>query len=292
MLTYQHEKFIIDAIKGVISQRTDFDFRLLIFDDTSTDKTNEVVLSVENTNSRLLIDYRRNSKNLGTFKNGQNALKTSDSFYIALCEGDDYWTDPYKLQKQVDFLESNPEYSASMHRYKVIYENQPERQPCLQGLAEDYSADIEDVLSFGIEGTATLVFRRELIKPFFDSFHNFKNGDTSIFLVLASQGPIKYFSEPMAVYRRNESGITNHNSFKAYNYFKETNKFLTFSDVYTNFNYSKVILESKLKIMDWIQQDYKTTYQKIHLFFLNKYFHFCLSILHRFQLNLNKKMKF
>ena len=290
---YNHKDFIRESIESILIQKTTFQVEIIIHDDASNDGTKEIILEYQEKHPQLFRNILHDENQWSQGKSVMTPLfEKPRGEYIALTHGDDYWTDPYKLQKQVDFLEGNPEYSASMHRYKVIHENQPERAPYLQGLADDYSAGIEDVLSFGMDGTATLVFRRELIKPFFDSFHNFRNGDTSIFLVLASQGPIKYFSESMAVYRRNESGITNHNSFKAYNYFKETNKFLTFSDVYTNFNYSKVILESKLKIMDWIKQDYKTTYQKIHLFFLNKYFHFCLSILHRFQLNLNKKLKF
>lgn len=107
MITYNHESFIGKAIEGVLMQKTDFDFELIICSDCSTDKTDDVISEYLQTHGRKnLIKYFRHEKNLGAYRNGIFALNQCKGKYIALCEGDDYWTDPLKLQKQVDLMEN------------------------------------------------------------------------------------------------------------------------------------------------------------------------------------------
>lgn len=103
MITYNHESFIAEAIEGVLMQRTDFNYQLLIGEDNSTDRTREIILDYMKCNQDI-IHLLPQEKNLGMIPNFIETLKACNGKYIALCEGDDYWIDPDKLQKQVDFF--------------------------------------------------------------------------------------------------------------------------------------------------------------------------------------------
>jgi glycosyltransferase involved in cell wall biosynthesis len=106
MITYKHEQFIAKAIEGVLMQKCDFEVELIIADDCSPDKTEEKVFQIiKNHPKNSWIKYTKHKTNKGMISNFNWALNQCKGKYIAMCEGDDYWTDPLKLQKQVDFLE-------------------------------------------------------------------------------------------------------------------------------------------------------------------------------------------
>lgn len=112
MITYNHEKFIKEALESVFSQKTNFQYEIIISNDCSTDNTDEVIKKIIDKNENgNLINYTNHKNNKGMIPNFLWSIQQAKGKYIALCEGDDYWTDPYKLQKQVDFLEANPDYS-------------------------------------------------------------------------------------------------------------------------------------------------------------------------------------
>jgi glycosyltransferase involved in cell wall biosynthesis len=120
MLTFKHDNYIAQAINGVLMQVTDFDFELIISDDCSPDNTEQIVKDIQNSHPKgHLIKYLRQKKNIGVLPNGLFALQQCKGKYIAFCEGDDYWTDPNKLQQQVDFLESNGDYTMTFHSVYV-----------------------------------------------------------------------------------------------------------------------------------------------------------------------------
>jgi glycosyltransferase involved in cell wall biosynthesis len=118
MLTYNHENFIEDAINGVINQLTNFKFVLLIGEDCSTDKTREKVINYQKQYPEL-IKLNLPDKNLGVNFNLLSCMLMAEGSYVAFNDGDDYWIDNLKLQKQVDFLEKHPEYVISSHRCVV-----------------------------------------------------------------------------------------------------------------------------------------------------------------------------
>ena len=104
MITYNHEKFIKEALESIFSQKTNFHYELIISNDCSTDNTDEVIKKIIDKNENgSLINYTNHHKNKGMIPNFLWSIQQAKGKYIALCEGDDYWTDPYKLQKQVDF---------------------------------------------------------------------------------------------------------------------------------------------------------------------------------------------
>ncbi|MCF6185625.1 MAG: glycosyltransferase, partial [Bacteroidales bacterium] len=109
MLTYNHEKFIAQAIESVLMQKVSFNYELIIGDDCSQDNTQKIIREYQKKHPDIIKPVLR-TKNIGANNNFVDIFKKATGKYIALLEGDDYWTDPNKLQKQVDFLEANPEY--------------------------------------------------------------------------------------------------------------------------------------------------------------------------------------
>lgn len=120
-ITYNHKKFISQAVNSFLMQKTNFDFDIIIGDDCSNDGTFEILKSFSDKYPDK-IKLVWSEKNMGVHANMANCLKFCKGKYIAICEGDDYWTDPLKLQKQVDFLESNPSYVICCHYTRVINE--------------------------------------------------------------------------------------------------------------------------------------------------------------------------
>lgn len=111
MITYGHEEYIEEAINGVLMQECDFDVELIIADDFSSDKTEIIVNNIIADQPKANIKFTRHSSNKGMQQNFIWAYQQSSGKYIALCEGDDYWIDPLKLKKQVEFLEKNNQYA-------------------------------------------------------------------------------------------------------------------------------------------------------------------------------------
>jgi glycosyltransferase involved in cell wall biosynthesis len=126
MITYQHERFITQAVESVMMQKTDFPYELIISDDCSPDNTRQLVLDLQRRypdRIRLLLP----ATNLGMMSNFVQTLRACDGDYIALVEGDDYWLDPLKLQRQVALLEAHPEFSGCFVRARQFYEFDPDR---------------------------------------------------------------------------------------------------------------------------------------------------------------------
>ena len=125
--TYQHEKYIQKCLDGILKQKTDFPFEILIGEDASNDDTRQICLAYATSNPekiRLFLHHRENvikvfGRSTGNFNSFYN-LFSARGKYIAFCEGDDFWTDPEKLQKQVDFLENNKNFSFSFHSYEPV----------------------------------------------------------------------------------------------------------------------------------------------------------------------------
>ena len=116
-ITYNHEPFIAKTIEGVLMQQVNFRIELIIAEDCSTDGTRAICQQYAE-QYPALIRLITSESNVGAIANERRAMQAARGKYIAFCEGDDYWTDPLKLQKQVDFLESHPDYSVTFHRCK------------------------------------------------------------------------------------------------------------------------------------------------------------------------------
>ena len=162
-ISYNQEKYIRQTLEGVIMQKTDFDFEVIISDDYSTDNTANIIREYEKKYPDIFRIFYHD-KNMGSINNFIFALSRTKSKYVALCEGDDYWTDPYKLQKQVDFLEAHPDYSICFHPVRVIYENNPDKTevfPTKKILKNDFS--FKHLLKINFIQTNSVVYRWRFI---------------------------------------------------------------------------------------------------------------------------------
>ena len=205
-ITYNHELYIAQAIKGFLMQKTTFDFKIIIGEDCSTDTTREICISYQKKypdKIKLLL----HTKNVGMSKNSLLTKQAAQTKYIALCEGDDYWTDPYKLQKQVDFLEQNQDYTLCAHRYVERNEQSGAEHLSHADVFTDKTpieVTISNYLKPYIISTNTIVFRncidytRITSKGFKDIFQ---------YALLLDKGNGICLPDIMSVYRLHSGGV-------------------------------------------------------------------------------------
>ncbi len=207
-ITYKHPSYITACIEGVLMQKTSFPFEYIIGEDCSTDGTIEKIMDyAEHYPEKIRVitaDY-----NTGGFVNAQRCNRLSRGRYIALCEGDDYWTDPYKLQKQVDFLESHSEYGIVYTDYDIFEEDSNRiihSANSGQINANHLSAEnglFEAIIRKKIKiPTSTVIFRRELLEQIPLNNRVFCMGDTPLWLDLAKHTRFYYIDTVTCVYRK------------------------------------------------------------------------------------------
>jgi glycosyltransferase involved in cell wall biosynthesis len=209
MITYGHEKYIRQSVESIISQECDFDFELIISNDCSPDDTDAVIFSIFKENSKShVIKYFSHEINKGMVSNFLWSLDLAKGDYVALCEGDDYWTDMKKLQKQVDFLRSSPKYSATVHAALIEDTITPFNIGLQYDLGNDFDLSMFDIISKGgsVYPTCSLVARKDFLDliPWKDfSVH----GDFISIVFLRKFGLIRFFSKKMACYRIHVNGV-------------------------------------------------------------------------------------
>jgi len=199
MITYNHAPYIAQAIEGVLQQETNFPFELVIGEDCSTDGTREIVFDYQKKYPDV-IRVITSEKNVGVHKNSMRTFKVCRGKYIALCEGDDYWTDPNKLQMQVDFLESHKDYVICVHNCMRIYEDctkKPHPRSDLTNIQKE-ELTIDDFIKgyFYPPGhTSSAVFRNGLIKTLPEWYYRSVSGDLPFFILIAEHGKGKFFNK-------------------------------------------------------------------------------------------------
>ncbi|GAB6009257.1 glycosyltransferase [Dysgonomonas reticulitermitis] len=203
MITYNHEKFIAEAIEGVVMQKTSFPFELVIGEDCSTDSTRAICIEYQKKYPDI-IRLRLPEKNQGMMLNWINNIESGQGKYIALCDGDDYWTDPYKLQKQVDFMEANTDFALCSHSvYTLMCEQLDENIEMERNVLTTEDIILKD---WGLL-TASIFFRKDAHKTP-DWYYTVKNGDYALQLIVSLSGKIKFLPEYMAVYRQHLGGMS------------------------------------------------------------------------------------
>jgi len=208
--TYNHRSFIRQCIDGFLGQKTDFPFEILIHDDASTDETTEIIREYEKKHPEIikaiyqdLNQYSRGDKIWTRFQFPRAMGK-----YIALCEGDDYWTDPLKLQKQVSLLESNKNLSACFTNAEIINEIDNTRKVFLDGLSEGIVPRERLVQRGGaFYPTASILFPKDCFDlNAFQKIHELA-GDTLLIITLAMKGDVYFLNEKTCVYRIWHGGV-------------------------------------------------------------------------------------
>jgi glycosyltransferase involved in cell wall biosynthesis len=210
MITYNHEKYISEAMNGVLMQKCDFNIEFIIANDKSTDTTNRVINEIIDQTTipdHIKLRYYNHLNNKGMMKNFVWGLEQAKGYYIALCDGDDYWTDPLKLQKQVDFLEANPDYEVCSHNIRRRDENQNKLFPIKNKMEEDTIISQDQLKKGFYLQTLTLVFRN-ITDRIPSSKFKFSNGDSFLLSVLGKFGKAIIISSiKPGVYRIHDTGI-------------------------------------------------------------------------------------
>lgn len=201
VITYNHAAFIRDALEGIARQRTNFPFEVVVSDDGSTDGTVELCRSFGWRLPGLRVAAA--TSNRGALRNLLEALAMCRGRFVALCEGDDFWIDPDKLQLQFQALESRPDYSVCFHAAIVEY---PDRhQEVWQPYGRRKVYDVSDLFKSWLMPTASVVFRNPIDYPPYVA--RATHGDLALFTYLARAGPIAYLDRIMSVYRKHPAGM-------------------------------------------------------------------------------------
>lgn len=207
MITYGHENFIEEAIKGVLMQECDFEIELIISNDCSPDKTDDVIQNILKTHPKAsCIKYIKQENNLGIAANFIFSLEQCIGKYIAICEGDDYWIDPLKLQKQFDFLETNDDYV--IHSGNAIQLSSDLSSEALIKDSMDSTFVLEDFLSNNNLITCTVMFRNQKFH-FPEIFNKVTFLDWFLYVILIKNTSLKAYRSVAvySVYRVHESGV-------------------------------------------------------------------------------------
>lgn len=206
-ITFNQIKYIKQCLDSIVNQKTKFSFEVLINDDASTDGTKEVIEQYQKKYPNLIkpVFHRENQ-----YSKGDMSLFVGNLFhlvngqYLALCEGDDYWIDDNKLQKQVDFLDKNPDYSICFNRSKIIFEKGESEDSYYPDYGSHAKYNIEELLKSNFISTNSVMYRKQ-------DYKNMRTDllpqDLYMHLFHAQFGKIGFIDEVMSVYRRHEAGI-------------------------------------------------------------------------------------
>lgn len=198
---YNHEKYIRKALEGFVMQKTNFEFEVLIHDDASTDNTASIIREFEQKYPDIIkaVYQQENQFSKGVKINRNILLPKAEGEYIAICEGDDYWTDELKLQKQYDFLSKNPDYAICVHNSVLKYDDKSGY--CTHKFEDcDYTTD--EIIRFGgnIFATNSIMMKKDVYISTPSVFFAKGFGDYQTFIYASICGKVRYLSDVMSVY--------------------------------------------------------------------------------------------
>lgn len=203
MMVYNHESYISDALNGILIQKTNFDFEIVIGEDCSTDGSRRIINEYAQRypgKFKLLF----HPENIGPHKNQEEVLTNCSGEFVAMCEGDDYWTDDLKLNKQVEFLENNPDHNICFHRVDILRNEKIYEDSKIEARFNKINNNpisVTDLLEQGnFMHTPSVVFRNVNLKPPMELIYS-SVGDYLLHIINARSGYIKRLDDVMAVYR-------------------------------------------------------------------------------------------
>ncbi|WP_223634442.1 glycosyltransferase family 2 protein [Planococcus sp. 4-30] len=282
--SYNHENFIAEALDSMLMQKTDFAYEILVHDDASTDRTAEIIRSYEQKYPDIIKPIYQTENQYSKdvpfeLFNGARALGK----YTAVCEGDDYWTDPEKLQRQVDYMEAHPECSMCVHAAQKVSAVTKKTVAAIRPSHKDKIYSVEEVIEGGGElfATNSIMYSREKIPEMPEYYLNAPIGDYPLVICGALNGTVYYMDRNMSAYRVEVKGswtdvqLTD-NSAKQ-KHLQEVAALLDEINAFTNFKYDKAINRTKrrdrfyillkqLEIKETLKKGYRQFYMKPEFF--------------------------
>ena len=212
VLAYNQEKYIVQTLEGLLMQRTSFPFEIIVHDDASTDETSNIIRRYASDFPGIIkpIYQQQNKYSLyGINFQFEYVFSKATGKYVAVCGGDDYWIDPLKLQKQVDFLENNPDFGL-VHTRAVIYKEEINKFEGAHGYEVD---DFESLLTENSIAALTVCLRNSLLKEYLKEVNpqaqrNWTSEDFPIWLWIINHSKIKFLNDITCVYRKHENSIS------------------------------------------------------------------------------------
>lgn len=255
-LAYNHEKYIRDALEGFVSQITDFKYEVFVHDDASTDGTAKIIAEYAEKYPEIIkpIYQKENQYSKGVNISREILFPLFSGEYVAICEGDDYWTSPNKLQKQANFLDQHLDYSACAHNSEVLYCDTGEKD--LRNLSkEEYDVGINEVIAslrserrepWQLSG---LMYRRNVNENEPEFVGKLKAaGDITLDLNLLTKGKVRFMPKVMSVYRYGTKSSKERQKSKRHDKIdQELINMLESFDAYTDYKYHEEICKSILK---------------------------------------------
>lgn len=248
--TYNHEPYIKQCIEGVLMQKTNFPFEYIIGEDYSTDETRKIVFEYARKYPDIIrvitADY-----NVGSKANGRRCIRACRGKYIAICEGDDYWTDPLKLQKQVDFLENHPEYGMCYTKVRYYYQDSA-------FLGKEWGGNytsFEDLFKKNTIPTLSCIYRKQLYEEYVSQvgpkIKDWKMGDYPLWLWFSHESKIAFLPIVTGVYRILKHSASHSTSLEAHLAFN-----MSYMQIKEFFNYlfRVGIPNHEIQTMYWLAQ--------------------------------------
>ena len=209
IITYNHSLYLETCLKNIVEQKVDFIFEVILGEDHSTDNTARIVEKYADAYPKLIKAFIR-PKNVGPKTNFLHCFLQCKGEYIVYIEGEDYWTNQNKLQKQVDFLDQNPIASACFHNAEILFEDGSNKPNQIINTPDQanwtYTKDFFKEKETWFMATASVMMRRKFVNPLPNWFVDCKSGDIPMYVILSENGPIGYLEETMSIYRKNLGG--------------------------------------------------------------------------------------
>jgi len=267
--TFNHSEYITDTLNGFTMQQTNFPFIIVLVDDASTDGEQNLIkqyvkdyfedsiLQKESDYAHLTFTQHKTNQNcyLAVYylKENHYSKKRKKTPYLkpwrkkckyeALCEGDDYWIDPLKLKKQVDFLERHPDYSLCFHNAVVFYDDIPKLPRFFCNIIESRDVSLEEITDSWIIPTASMLYRRNVIEDYPQWTKQIYSGDLTLQLIAYSKGKLYYMNQIMSFYRMTYKTDSASSTIKGKADFVYAQHALLYKlyDEYTNYIYHDIL---------------------------------------------------
>jgi glycosyltransferase involved in cell wall biosynthesis len=206
IITYNHEAYIAKAIESVLMQQVNFEVELIIGEDQSKDGTRAICESFK-TKYPDKIQLLTSATNVGVMENAIRVFEKCNGKYLAILEGDDYWLTEDKLQKQVDFLESHPDFALCFHSVEVHYDDGTKSISSPKNVSDKTEFTLEDLAKGNFLQTVSVLYRNDFKNAIPSWFRESPVGDYVLYMMHARNGKVKYLDETLAVYREHAGGM-------------------------------------------------------------------------------------